>query len=102
MVDTRMIDKNRIVGTLYDDYVEGVYTTPEPMQDWQETQIKAAFFAGVFGILAFIEDHADDEDDITENDIDIMTSIHKELAAEQKVIVKRLEKYWNKEEEPTK
>jgi hypothetical protein len=97
MVDTRMIDKSRIVGTLYDDYVKAIYTTPEPMQDWQEVQIRAAFYAGVFGILAFIEDNAEDEDAVTDDDISLMTSIHTELAAEQKTIVKRMEKYWNKE-----
>lgn len=88
------IDRTRIVGTLYDDYVRHVYTLPEPMHDMQELQIQAAFFAGVFGILTFLQDNADDTDVITGKDFSMMESIHTELEAQQHIIVKRMEKYW--------
>jgi len=97
MTAKKDIDKNRIVGTLYDEYVKAVYTSPEPMLDWQEVQIQAAFYAGIFAILGFLDDNADDGDEITEADFDLMQSIHTELQRHQKIIVKRMLKYW---EEP--
>ena len=94
MTKIKDIDKNRIVGTLYDEYVEAVYTTPEPLPDQQEVQIQGAFFAGVFAILGFLEDNAHDGDEVTEDDAQMMESIHVELQRQQKVIVERMLQYW--------
>lgn len=88
------IDKNRIVGTLYDDYVAAIYTSPEPMHDEQELQVQAAFFAGVFGILTFIEDNTDDSNDVTPDEFSMIQSIFDELQAQQKILVERMNRNW--------
>lgn len=91
MISTKDIDPNHIIGTLYDEYIEAVYTTSEPMPDQQEVQIQGAFYAGIFAILCFLEDNADDGDEAS---IERMESIHAELQRHQKLIVERMFKYW--------
>lgn len=95
MVNADNEDTAMIVRTLYDEYVSMVYTQPGPLPDEQEMQIQAAFYAGVFGILAYLEKNADNASmEVTGKDIDMMESLYAELQQQRRVIVGRMKTYW--------